>query len=422
MTRFTPRFVDQLTEAFNVVLPLTLPADTALRVFFRNNQQLGQRERATIAEAVYASLRRKRLLDTLLGAATPRQYALGALVKLRGVSVRELEPALRAQDVAFLKELKARSDPPPSIELETEFPDWLIAKLRATWPDAEIIELARALQQPAPLDLRVNSLLATREEVLREFAATGIEAEATPYSPFGVRLKTKPAINKHPLYLSGKVEVQDEGSQLLALLVAPKRGETVVDFCAGAGGKTLMLGALMRSQGQIFALDVDAKRLQQLHPRLARSQLTNVQPMHIDSERDAKLKRLRGKADRVLIDAPCSGLGTLRRNPDMKWRQRPEDIEELKAKQAAILESAAALVRPGGRLVYATCSFLAEENEDIVRAWQAKNPQFRPIPAGDILSHLESIRLTDVYLRVFPTTHETDGFFAAAYERSGESP
>jgi 16S rRNA (cytosine967-C5)-methyltransferase len=416
--RFTPRFVDQLTEAFNVVLPLTLPSDTALRVFFRNHPQLGPRERSVIAEAVFACLRRKRLMDTLLGEATPRQYALGALAKLRGVSVRELEPALRAQDVEFLKQLKARGDPPDSLELETEFPDWLIAKLHAAaWPDAEIIRLARALQQPAPLDLRVNSLLATREEVLETLAADGIAAEPTPYSPFGVRLKNKPAINKHALYLSGKVEVQDEGSQLLALLVAPKRGDTVVDFCAGAGGKTLMLGALMRSQGQIFALDVDANRLQQLHPRLKRSQLTNVQPMHIDSEHDAKLARLRGKADRVLIDAPCSGLGTLRRNPDMKWRQRPEDIEQLKAKQAAILTAAAELVRPGGRLVYATCSFLAEENEDIVRAWQAKQPQFQVIPAGDILPHSDSMRFHDEYLRVLPTTHGTDGFFAALFRR-----
>jgi 16S rRNA (cytosine967-C5)-methyltransferase len=178
-----------------------------------------------------------------------------------------------------------------------------------------------------------------------------------------------------------------------------------------------MLGALMRSQGQIFALDVDAKRLQQLHPRLKRSQLTNVQPMHIDSERDSKLKRLHGKADRVLIDAPCSGLGTLRRNPDMKWRQQPEDIEQLKQKQAAILASAATLVRAGGRLVYATCSFLVEENEAIVDAWHAVNPQFKPIPAGDILVESFSAKFTDQYLRVLPTTHETDGFFAAAYQR-----
>lgn len=415
--RFTPRFIDQLTEAFNVVLPLTLPSDTALRVFFRNNPQLGPRERGVIAETVFACLRRKRLLDTLLGEASPRQYALGAMVKLRGVSVRELESVLRAQDVAFLRELKARSDPPASIELETEFPDWLIARLRTSWPDAEIVRLARALQQPAPLDMRVNDMLATREEVLSTFAADGIEAQATPYSPYGVRLKTKPAINKHPLYLSGKVEVQDEGSQLLPLLVAPKRGETVVDFCAGAGGKTLMLGALMRAQGQIFALDVDAKRLEQLYPRLKRSQLTNVQPMHIDSERDPKLKRLHGKADRVLIDAPCSGLGTLRRNPDMKWRQHPEDIEQLKQKQAAILASAANLVRPGGRLVYATCSFLTEENEDIVTAWHTANPQFTQIPAGDIIGENCSISFPDLYLRVSPITHSTDGFFAAAFQR-----
>ena len=204
------------------------------------------------------------------------------------------------------------------------------------------------MQEPAPLDLRVNTLLANREEVLALLKSDGIEGDATPYSPVGVRLSGKPAINRHELFVTGKVEVQDEGSQLLGYLLAPQRRDMVVDFCAGAGGKTLMLAALMRSQGRIYAFDTSEKRLNNLKPRLKRSGLSNLYPQLIANENDLKVKRLAGKIDRVLVDAPCSGLGTLRRNPDLKWRQSLQSIEELKHKQAAILASAANLLKPGG--------------------------------------------------------------------------
>ena len=191
-----------------------------------------------------------------------------------------------------------------------------------------------------------------------------------------MRLREKPALNKHVLFTDGVVEVQDEGSQLLGLLVEPRRGEMVVDFCAGAGGKTLQMGAAMHSQGRLYAFDVSDKRLANLGPRLKRSGLSNVHPQRIANENDPKVKRLRGKIDRVLVDAPCTGLGTLRRNPDLKWRQTAEGVAELNAKQRAILEAAGALVKPGGRLVYGTCSLLAEENEDIVTAFLAAHPDF----------------------------------------------
>jgi 16S rRNA (cytosine967-C5)-methyltransferase len=192
-----------------------------------------------------------------------------------------------------------------------------------------------------------------------------------------VRLEGKPALQKHPLFLDGSFEVQDEGSQLLGFLLQPKRGEMVVDFCAGAGGKTLLLGALMRNTGRLYAFDVSDKRLGKLKPRVARSGLSNIHPVVIASENDPRVKRLAGKIDRVLVDAPCSGLGTLRRNPDLKWRQSPEALAELTVKQAAILASAARLVKPGGRLVYATCSLLPEENEAIVAAFLAANEALR---------------------------------------------
>ena len=210
---------------------------------------------------------------------------------------------------------------------------------------------------------------AAREEALAALTADGLAVEPTRYAPLGLRVNGRPLLAKHPWLADGRVEVQDEGSQLIALLVAPKRNDLVVDFCAGAGGKTLALGALMRSQGRLYAFDVIDRRLANMKPRLARSGLSNVHPELIAHERDTRIKRLSAKADRVLVDAPCTGFGTLRRNPDLKWRHTESALGELTAKQTSILDAAATLVKPGGRLVYATCSLLPEENEAIVDAF-----------------------------------------------------
>ncbi len=232
-----------------------------------------------------------------------------------------------------------------------------------------------------------------------------------------MRVVGKPPLTKLDAFQHGWLEVQDEGSQLLCSLVAPKRGEMVVDFCAGAGGKTLALGAMMRSTGRLYAFDISERRLAKLKPRLARSGLSNVNPVLIDSEHDAKIKRLAGKIDRVLVDAPCSGLGTLRRNPDLKWRQSPESVAELAPKQLSILTSAARLVKMGGRLVYATCSILEEENEAIVTQFLADHPGFALVPARDVLAEQRiEIEMGD-YLSLWPHRHATDGFFAAVLER-----
>jgi 16S rRNA (cytosine967-C5)-methyltransferase len=220
------------------------------------------------------------------------------------------------------------------------------------------------------------------------------------------------------MFLDGAVEVQDEGSQLLGLLVEPRRGEMVVDFCAGAGGKTLQMGAAMNSSGRLYAFDISDKRLANLAPRLKRSGLSNVFPQRISGENDAKVKRLRGKIDRVLVDAPCTGLGTLRRNPDLKTRQTDASIAELNAKQRAILDSAASLLKPGGRLVYGTCSLLVEENEDMVREFLGRHPDFALVPAKDVLER-QGVKLPEAgeFLRLFPHVHDTDGFFAAVLEK-----
>jgi len=215
--------------------------------------------------------------------------------------------------------------------------------------------------------------------------------------------------------------VQDEGSQLLALLLDAHRGEMVVDFCAGAGGKTLAIGAAMRNTGRLYAMDTSAHRLDALKPRLARSQLSNVHPAAIAHERDDRVKRLAGKIDRVLVDAPCSGLGTLRRNPDLKWRQKPEGIAEVTATQTAILESAARLLKSGGRLVYATCSMLPQENEEIAEAFSKAHPDFTVLPVAEELTRLKVANADKLcnghFLRLWPHRHGTDGFFAAIWVR-----
>jgi len=410
--------LDAIVQALTLILPARSPADAQMSRFFRDNRNLGQRDRALVADTVYTALRRRRLLEHLTPKATPREIALATIVKLQGIGLSQIESVLKGDEKSWLAALKARDLEALPLEIKADLPDWVIEKLRRTLGDAEILALARGLQQPAPLDLRVNTLKAPREAVLDRLAFDEIEAAPTPHSPIGVRLREKPALNKHPMFLDGAVEVQDEGSQILGLLVEPRRGEMVVDFCAGAGGKTLQMGAAMNSSGRLYAFDVSDKRLANLAPRLKRSGLSNVFPQRIANENDAKVKRLRGKIDRVLVDAPCTGLGTLRRNPDLKSRQTPTDLAELNVKQRAILAAAAALVKPGGRLVYGTCSLLAEENEDIVAAFLAENPEFRLLPAAEILKR-QGIRISgsDDYLRLLPHLHDTDGFFAAVMER-----
>ena len=411
--------LEAIVHALSIVLPARMPADQALRQFFQDNRSLGSRDRALVADTVYAVLRRRRLLEHVTPHASPREMALAALVKLQGVALGQIEAALEPGEREWLVKLKALDLETLPLAIRADLPDWVIERLRPHLDEAALLALARALQQPAPLDLRVNTLKAPREAVLDRLDYDEIEAAPTKLSPLGVRLKEKPALNKHPMFLDGAVEVQDEGSQVLGLLVEPRRGEMVVDFCAGAGGKTLQMGAAMHSSGRLYAFDVSDKRLANLAPRLKRSGLSNVFPQRIANENDAKVKRLRGKIDRVLVDAPCTGLGTLRRNPDLKVRQDAQALEELKAKQRSILESAATLLKPGGRLVYGTCSLLPEENEEMVAAFLAAHADFRLVPAAEVLKRqgIEVAGSGD-FLRLYPHVHETDGFFAAVLERA----
>jgi 16S rRNA (cytosine967-C5)-methyltransferase len=408
-----PALLQLATQALDLVLDFKRPADAVLSAFFRDHKKLGARDRAFVAEAVFGVLRRYRYLSVVVPAANPRTLVIAWLIKARGMSGATLAQFAKPELIDHIR--NARTEDLP-LGVAAELPDWVVEKLRATTDDADILALGRALQQTAPLDLRVNVHKADRDAVLAQLAADGMSAEAMPYSPWGIRLKGHPAINRHPLFLDGSVEVQDEGSQLLALLLGARRGEMVCDFCAGAGGKTLAIGAMMASSGRLYAFDVAEKRLANLKPRLARSGLSNVMPQLIASEADTRVKRLAGKLDRVLVDAPCSGLGTLRRNPDLKFRQTPDSVAELTRKQAAILRAAAKLLKPGGRLVYATCSLLPEENEAIVEGLLGEGG-FTLLPANELLAQQKIPLDTGAMLRLSPVTHGTDGFFAAVLVR-----
>lgn len=417
--------LDACAELVQLSLRFEHPADMVVSRYFRDNRSLGPRERATLAETVYTVLRKKLLFDHLAPSGTgPKERRL-AILGFHGP--RDfLVSALSDNEKKWLAQCDS-IQPADLLERHRHnLPEWLVQPLKEQL-GGEFWALVDSLNQPAPLDLRVNTLNDKRDDVLKELKLAGVAATPTPYSPWGLRLADKPALTKLDAFARGAVEVQDEGSQLLALLLEPKRGEMVVDFCAGAGGKTLALGATMRNTGRLYAFDVSAHRLDALKPRLARSKLSNVHPAAIAHERDERVKRLAGKIDRVIVDAPCSGLGTLRRNPDLKWRQSMKAVEEMTVKQAAILQSASRLLKPGGRLVYATCSLLPQENEAIAQAFTEANREFSPLPAAQVLSNLKVADAAKLcsgphegadFLRLWPHRHATDGFFAALWVKN----
>ncbi len=410
--KLTAAALDLAGKLLARVRQFSLPADAVLAAFFRRHPALGRAERAWTADGVYAVLRHFYTLENLLGEnASPRLLLAAAWLKFGGMSLRELEPAITAGEAKILTPLKAAPLTELPLAAAAELPPWIIDALRQRMADDAILALGRALQNPAPLDVRVNTLKARRDEILARLQGEGVAARATPYSPWGLRLPHGFPLQRHAFFLDGSLEVQDEGSQLITFLLAPRRGEKVVDLCAGAGGKTLALGAQMAGTGRIYAFDTNAKRLAQMSPRLARAGLANVTPQVIAPQNDVRLKRLAGKIDRVLVDAPCSGLGTLRRNPDLKFRQNPAAIAELSQKQAVLMRAGARLLRPGGRLVYATCSFLPAENQDVVAEFLKEHPGFRRVAAETLLPDPVLAEHGDLVLN--PARHGCDGFYAA---------
>lgn len=416
--RLPPAMIGHTESVLREVLRFTGPADGTLSRYFRENPRLGGRERGVIAEAIYGLLRNKSVYTSFSesgSGSVMRRITLLGLADAVGIDALG---GLTEEEDAWLRRVMDIDRAHLPLALKSNMPDWLWQKLASKFGEDEAMKLASALNTPASLDLRVNALKSNREDVIASLAQAPILAEPTPYSPFGLRVIKKPSIQNLPLFKDGTIEVQDEGSQILAQLLGAKRGEMVADFCAGAGGKTLALGATMRNTGRLYAFDISEKRLAKLKPRLARSGLSNVHPVVIAHERDAKIKRLAGKLDRVLVDAPCSGLGTLRRNPDVKWRQTQAGVAELNVKQASILDSAARLVKAGGRLVYATCSILDEENEGIVAQFLATHPDFSLLPASQVLEEQKIQLEMGDYLKLYPHKHNTDGFFAAVFQRN----
>ncbi|HEX6550702.1 MAG TPA: RsmB/NOP family class I SAM-dependent RNA methyltransferase, partial [Gammaproteobacteria bacterium] len=344
------------------------------------------------------------------------------LLKYSGWSARALEQAgFDGDAVALVERVRALDMFEFPLAVRANLPDWLAESLVTQFGEAETLKLSEALNQPAPVDIRVNTLKTDRDALKQMLAAEEYEMNPTPYSPFGLRREKRGPLFNTAAFRDGGFELQDEGSQLIGLLLDPKPKQKVVDFCAGAGGKTLQLAALMNNTGVIYACDVSEQRLNRLKPRLKRAGVDTIQRRILHDENDTRLKSWWGKMDAVLVDAPCSGTGTLRRNPDVKWKQ--VDIGALHALQRSILGAASQLVRPGGRLVYATCSLLEEENHAVTDEFLSQHPDFEVTPAASILA-AQGVELKDAYtpegaLQLLPHRHGTDGFYAIAMQRAG---
>jgi len=409
------------------------PVADALKDWGLSHRFAGSGDRAAIAGLVYDALRRKSSAAWLMGEATPRASLLGMLRRERGLDAqamaalcngsRHAPPPLSDREAAALAHDALTGAP---AHIEGDYPEWLDSHLARVFGDERAAEGA-ALASRAPLDLRVNTLAAERGQPLAKLEH--LNAAPTPWSPIGIRIRLaaeakSPAIHAEPVFLKGQIEIQDEGSQLAALLADAKPGEQVVDLCAGAGGKTLAFAAAMENRGQIYATDLDKRRLAPIHARLERAGARNVQ-VRTPTGRGDILADLAGRADLVMIDAPCTGTGAWRRNPDAKWRIRPGALAERLNEQQAVLERAATLVKSGGRIAYVTCSVLAEENNDQVGSFLARHPDFSVEKPADLPKVLgeraylfaRAALISDQGLLMTPRRTDTDGFFVSMLRR-----
>ena len=416
-------------EVFSDIEARRRPAADALKDWGLAHRFAGSKDRAAIASLVYDALRRKASAAWIMGEGSARAVILGMLKLQRGLDVgaiaalcsgERFAPApLSDEERRRLAEVGLEGAP---AHVAGDFPAWIEPSLVRVFGDDLVPEL-QALAQRAPLDIRANSLKATREEV--QDALAHLSPHWTPHSPVGLRVALGedgrgPALQSEPGFLKGWFEIQDEGSQLAALLTGVKPGEQVVDLCAGGGGKTLAMAALMQNKGQIYATDSDARRLAPIHERLARAGVRNVQVRTPRGRADA-VTDLDGTIDCVLVDAPCTGSGTWRRNPDSKWRLRPGSLEQRRKEQDAVLDSAARLVKPGGRIVYVTCSVLPEENDEAIGGVLEKHPHLQLDPtqlAQEIAGELRSAtKPTSSGLQLTPRLTGTDAFYVATLKQ-----
>ncbi|MBS0246803.1 MAG: RsmB/NOP family class I SAM-dependent RNA methyltransferase [Proteobacteria bacterium] len=421
-------------EVLATILDDRRPAADALKTWGQAHRFAGSGDRAAIGGLVFDALRRKASSAYLMDAETPRAVALGMLKRERGLESEAIAklasgvqyaPAVLSDDERKRLDSTTLDDAPPHIA--GDYPEWLDGAFAQSFGDKRAEEGA-ALASRAPLDLRVNTLKGERDKAAGQLA--DLKPEVTPWSPWGLRIMLgaeakAPPVHAEPAFIKGLIEVQDEGSQLAALFSGAAPGEQVLDLCAGAGGKTLALAAMMANKGQLFATDDDKRRLAPIHDRLSRSGARNVQvrtPKSIHTEIDD----LKGRMDLVLIDAPCTGTGAWRRNPDAKWRMRPGALEQRLMEQAGILDRAVEFLKPGGRIAYITCSLLEAENGAQVRGFLARHPGFAAEPAGETVKALgtsaavfaKAARLGPEGILMTPKSTGTDGFFVAVLRRS----
>jgi 16S rRNA (cytosine967-C5)-methyltransferase len=403
------------------------PADAVANSFFRNRRFIGAGDRREVSTLVWGVLRARRHLGWWLqkfGAEPTPRLLLAAQAIFTGMTPHKIAmaftsgrygpPPLSETESATLEKFAGHTLEHPNMPeaVKYEVPDWIFPRLQAQFGDTLAAEM-RALAETAPLDLRVNALKSTREAAIAELAGERLQALPTRFSPWGLRLAARQSVTASKTFQSGTIEIQDEGSQLIALLVGAAPGMRVADYCAGAGGKTLAIAMTMENKGHIVACDVSAPRLDGAIKRLRRAGVHNAE-RHLLEPGDKWLKRQERKFDRVLVDAPCTGTGTWRRNPDARLRLKESDLSEIMPKQAMILDQAQRLVKPGGRLIYATCSLLTEENEAQVEGFLARHPDFRRVELGHPLPQA----LHGPALRLTPLKHGTDGFFGVVLEKA----
>jgi 16S rRNA (cytosine967-C5)-methyltransferase len=407
------------------------PADRLIDQWFRDRRFAGSGDRRFISGLVYQILRRRAellwLIDGFKGdgdEAEVRPLVIAALMHLQDWQLSEFEtgftgsghnPApLSDAELTLAEQITTRQKAVMPPHISGNFPEWLSTHLQRRFGDDLLVEMT-AMNERAAIDLRVNTLMTNQEDVLSALAAEGFEAGPGKYSATGVRLNDRKRVTGSDLFKTGKVEIQDEAAQLCSALVAAEPGQTVLDACAGAGGKALALAADMQNKGHIEAWDVDDRRLDRLLPRLERAGVKIVSARKVRADGSDIYPDYQQAFDRVLVDAPCSGTGTWRRNPETKWRLTPETLDHNVARQAKILNRAAELVKPGGRLIYATCSVLDCEGADQVHAFLSLQPDFSVLPASDVLAE---VPVEDDFLRLSPHAHGTDGFFVAILARA----
>ncbi len=402
------------------------PADAIVSAYFRARRFIGSHDRGDVSSRLYAILRHQARLDWWItkqhAVPVPRLRLLAWLALNDRLSAKKISEVcsggkfapkpLEDGEYALVKKLEGCTieHPEMSEEVLAECPPQCAPTLKEKFGKQFMREM-RAMQEPATLDLRINPLKTNREAMLEELKKLGLKAQLCSLSPWGIRVFERPSLNTLPMLKNGLVEIQDEGSQLVALAVDAKPGERVVDFCAGAGGKTLAIAAMMQNKGRIVACDVMEGRLKRSAERFRRAGLHNIEVKPLESERDPWVKKHKGSFDRVLTDAPCSGTGTWRRNPDARWRELGPGLEALLKTQAQILDSAARLVKAGGRLIYATCSLLPDENEQQIEKFLAAHPEFSLAKCG--------LNGAD-FLSLSPGKHGTDGFFAAVMTKTAK--